>query len=134
METTILVVDDSKMQVHMLQKILKDLGYKSVETALNMDEAKVKLSETKIDLIFSDWHMPGGSGLDFLKFVRATKEYEKIPFLMVTTEHEKSSIFEAARSGLQNYIFKPVSKDVIKKKLYELVKTYPSVNPPHEAL
>jgi response regulator RpfG family c-di-GMP phosphodiesterase len=134
MDTTILVVDDSKMQLHMMDKILTDLGYKQIETAMNVEDAKKILAEKKIDLIFSDWHMPGGTGLDFLKFVRATKDYEAIPFLIVTTEHEKTNIYEAARSGLQNYIFKPVNKDIIKRKLYDLTKAYPSINPPQEAL
>jgi two-component system, chemotaxis family, chemotaxis protein CheY len=134
MDTTILIVDDSKMQIHLMEKIMKDLGYTCIESALNVDEAKKVLAEKKIDVIFSDWHMPNGSGLDLVKYVRATKDTASIPFLMVTTEHEKSNIFEAVRAGCQNYIFKPVSKDTIKKKLYDLVKTYPSINPPHEAL
>jgi two-component system chemotaxis response regulator CheY len=134
MNTTILVVDDSKMQLHMIEKILQDLGYKNIELALSCDHAIKILTTKKIDLVLSDWHMPGGTGLDLLKHVRAHKETASIPFLMVTTEHDKSNIFEAAKAGLQNYVFKPVSKDVLKKKLYDLSKTYPELSPPHEGM
>ena len=134
MDTTILVVDDSKMQLRLTEKILTDIGYKNIVMATSVDDAKVILCKEKIDLILSDWHMPNVSGLDFVKYVRSTKEFEKIPFIMVTTEHEKSNIFEAAKAGIQNYVFKPVNKDTLKKKLYELAKTYPAIAPPHEAL
>jgi two-component system, chemotaxis family, chemotaxis protein CheY len=134
MDTTILVVDDSKMQVHLIERILKDLGYTKIETAMSCDDAKKILLSIKIDLILSDWHMPGGTGLDLLKYVRSQKQSAAIPFVMVTTEHDKANIFEAAKAGLQNYLFKPVSKDMIKKKLYDLAKLYPSLNPPHEGL
>ena len=134
METTILVVDDSKMQVHLLERILRDLGYTNVETAHCCDEAIKLLSAKKVDLILSDWHMPGASGLDLLKRVRSQKSTESVPFVMITSEHEKSSIFEAAKAGLQGYVLKPVNKDALKKKLYSLAKNHPSLNPPHEAM
>jgi two-component system chemotaxis response regulator CheY len=134
MDTTILIVDDSKMQLHMIEKILQDLGYKHIEMALSCDDAKKTLGSKKIDLILSDWHMPGGTGLDLLKYIRAQKKYESTPFVMVTTEHDKSNIFEAAKAGLQNYVFKPVSKDILKKKLYDLAKVFPDLSPPHEGL
>jgi two-component system chemotaxis response regulator CheY len=134
MDTTVLVVDDSKTYLHLMKGFLTDLGYSNIETAQNVDEAKKQLSEKKIDLILADWHMPGGSGLDLLKYVRATKSLSDLPFLMITTEHEKRNIYEAARAGVQNYIFKPVQKETLKKKLYDLAKTYHTVNPPHEAM
>jgi CheY-like chemotaxis protein len=134
MDTTILVVDDSKFQVHLMNKLLTELGYTRIQAAANVVEARKVLEEKTIDLILSDWYMPGESGLDFLRWVRATPRHSAIPFVMVSTEHEKSNIFEAARAGLQTYIFKPVSKDTLKKKLYHLVQSYPSISPPHEAL
>jgi PleD family two-component response regulator len=134
MDTTVLVVDDSKTYLHLMKNILNALGYTRVETALNAGEAKKLLSEKKIDLILADWHMPGETGLDLLKYVRDTESLSEIPFLMVTTEHEKRNIYEAARAGVQNYIFKPVQKETLKKKLYDLAKTYHTVNPPHEAM
>ena len=134
MDTTILIVDDSKMQLVMIEKILRDLGYKNIEPALSCDDAIKILESKKIDLILSDWHMPGKTGMDLLKHVRAKKESASIPFVMVTTEHNKSNIFQAAKAGLQNYVFKPVSKDVLKKKLYDLAKVFPDLSPPHEGL
>jgi two-component system chemotaxis response regulator CheY len=134
MDTTILVVDDSKMQLHLTDKILRGLGYVNIELAISGEEAKNSLNSKKIDLVFSDWHMPGVSGLDLLKFVRSTARVAAIPFVIITTEHDKSVIFEAAKAGVTNYVFKPINKDIVKRKLYDLAKLFPSLNPPHESL
>ncbi len=134
MNTTILVVDDSKMHLHLMDKILRDLGYVNIELAISGDEAKKAINTKTIDLVLSDWHMPGLSGLDLLKFVRSTPRVSAIPFVIITTEHDKSVIFEAAKAGVTNYVFKPISKDILKKKLYDLAKLFPSLNPPHESL
>jgi two-component system chemotaxis response regulator CheY len=134
MGTAILVVDDSKLQIHLMEKILRELGYKDIEPALTCDDAIKALESKKIDLILSDWHMPDKTGLDLLKYVRAKKETESIPFVMVTTEQSKSNIFEAAKAGLKYYVSKPISKDVLKKKLYDLAKVFPDLSPPHEGL
>ena len=117
-----------------MEKLLRELGYKDIELALSCDHAINILESKKIDLILSDWHMPGKTGMDLLKHVHAKKESSSIPFVMVTTEQSKSSIFEAAKAGLKYYMSKPISKDVLKKKLYDLAKVFPDLSPPHEGL
>lgn len=117
-----------------MEKILRDLGYKDIELASSYDLAVNILDTKKIDLILSDWHMPGKTGLDLLKHVREKEEFSLIPFVMVTTEQSKAQIFEAANAGLKYYVSKPISKDVLKKKLYDLAKVYPDLSPPHEGL
>ena len=120
-----LIVDDSKMIRHMVITALGELGYDSFTEAAGVSEAKNLLKGKKSDCIISDWHMPGESGLDFLKFVKSHSEYAKIPFIIQTTENEKKNIVEAVKAGVQGYLFKPVQKAAIAQKLIELSKLYP---------
>jgi CheY-like chemotaxis protein len=120
----ILIVDDARTFRYMLIKILKELGYDNVIAATCVDEAKKQLTEQKFDLVLADWHMPGETGLDLLKYIRATPEISKIPFIMVTTENDKSRILDALKIGMQSFLFKPVKKTIIAEKLAELAETY----------
>ncbi len=129
----IMIVDDSKMQQHLLVRLLQELGYQETIICNNIDEAKRKLATTPVGLIFSDWHMPGGTGLDLLKCVKADPQKAKIPFIMITTEHEKQNILEALKQGMQNYILKPVDKETLKKKLYDLAEKH-GIPPPNQSL
>ena len=115
-----------------MAKTLKELGYASIREAKAVPEAKTVLASDKIDMIISDWNMPGGSGLDLLNFVRSKPEYSKIPFIMNTTEQEKKKIFQAVKSGAQAYLFKPVKKDLLAQKLFDLSKTHGIQPPKHK--
>jgi two-component system chemotaxis response regulator CheY len=68
--------------------------------------------------------MPGETGVDLLKYMRATPSLTKIPFIMITTENDKSRIIEAVKIGMQAYLFKPVQKNVLAQKLTELAATF----------
>lgn len=109
----------------MFRIILKELGYDDITCCCSVDEAKELLEKEPFSLIFSDWHMPhSGSGLDLLRWVRATAGLANIPFIMITTETKKEKIYEAVKAGLQSYVFKPIHKDIVKQKLTDLSKLY----------
>jgi two-component system chemotaxis response regulator CheY len=127
----ILVVDDSKVIRHTMLTLLRQLGYHDILACEDVKQARAALAQDNYDLILSDWHMPGESGLDFLKYVRATERYAKIPFIMITTETERANVIEALKAGVQNYIFKPIQKDVLMEKIGALVKSH-GIEPPSE--
>jgi CheY-like chemotaxis protein len=120
----ILIVDDARTFRYLLIKMLNELGYKDIIAAADVNEAKKALGEQKIDLVLADWHMPHETGLDLLKYIRATPELSKIPFVMVTTENDKSRILDALKIGMQSYLFKPVKKAILAQRLEELAATY----------
>jgi two-component system, chemotaxis family, chemotaxis protein CheY len=120
----ILVVDDSKTARYMLISAMRELGYSEFYACENIEEARKTLEAEMIELIFCDWHMPGGTGLDLLRFVRGNTSFGKIPFIMVTTEQHKENILEALKVGIQGYLFKPIKKDALKTKIYDLIKTH----------
>jgi two-component system chemotaxis response regulator CheY len=120
----IMVVDDSKMVRHMVVSTLRELGYNDISGAANVAEAKNLLKGKKYGLIISDWHMPGESGLDFLKYVKSCPEYAGVPFILQTIENERKNIMEAVKAGVQGYLVKPVQKNALARKMLELSTIY----------
>jgi two-component system chemotaxis response regulator CheY len=74
-------------------------------------------SPVPIELVISDWKMPGTSGYDFLKKVRATPEIKDLPFLMATSQSDMAVVMDAVSAGVSNYILKPVDGALLKQKL-----------------
>jgi len=126
----ILIADDSKMLRYMTIEALHGLGYRQITEANNVSEAKNLMLGTQFELIICDLHMPGESGLDFLRYIRATPNFSKIPFILLTTDGEKQNIVAAVQAGVQAYLIKPVQKAMLGQKLTELAKRY-NFTPPN---
>lgn len=99
-------------------KDLRELGIQGkifeapdVATALKLCQAEV------IGFIISDWNLPDGTGLEFLKKIRATKKFANTPFLMCTTMDELKYLLDAISSGANDYIVKPWDIGELKKKI-----------------
>jgi two-component system chemotaxis response regulator CheY len=108
----ILVVDDSPNIRRILVDGLQKLGFVRISTADDAVQGFAKLrsffgTPTPVAFILSDLNMPGPSGLDFLKQIRTEPDFNKLPFVMVTTESEKAAIVEAAAAGVSGYVVKP---------------------------
>ena len=128
-DTKILIVDDSLNHRQLIFDSLKKLGFKSITTSENVNDAFTKLnSESErgipFNLILSDLNMPGLSGLDFLKMVRETAKFKALPFILITTESEKGAVIQAAMNGVSSYIVKPFSVETLTKRLDEAWKKH----------
>ncbi len=120
----ILIVDDSKMLRYMTRDVLKELGYDQFHEASDVPEARLRMQQKKIDLVISDFHMPRESGLDLLKWIRATPEYAGIPVILLTTDGEKKTIISIVQAGVQAYLLKPVQAPILGQKLLDISKKY----------
>jgi two-component system, chemotaxis family, chemotaxis protein CheY len=120
----ILIVDDSKMLRYMTRDVLRSLGYERYHEASHVDEARLRMGQHKIDLVISDFHMPKETGLDLLKWIRATPEYASTPVILLTTDGEKKTIISIVQAGVQAYLLKPVHKDSLGQKMAELSAKY----------
>lgn len=121
-KTKILVVDDMLTMRKIVTKILRELGFSDIDDAQDGNEAWEKAQSGGYGLIVSDWNMPNCSGLEFLKRVRADEKLKKTPFILVTAEAEGSQVAEAVKSGVDQYVVKPFSKDILKAKLESTFK------------
>lgn len=125
LETRILVVDDMAAMRLRVTNQLKSMGFNDIEQAGNGKEALAQLEKGKSEgknfsLIISDWNMPEMTGIDFLVAVRAHETFKSIPFLMVTAEGEKQQVVRALKSGVSDYLIKPVDKILLEKKLISI--------------
>ncbi len=116
----ILIVDDFSTMRRIIKNILKQLGYENVEEAENGADAYEKLDSEKFDFIITDWNMPVMDGLGLLKKVRTDPDMKHLPVLMVTAEAEKDKVVTAIQAGVNNYIVKPFTADVLQDKMNKI--------------
>ncbi len=113
-----ITVDDSSTMRRIIKNTIKRIGYgDDVLEAENGKEALEILNTTPVDVIITDWNMPVMDGLTFVKKVRADKRFDDVPIIMVTTEAAKEDIITALKAGVNNYIVKPFTPDVLKDKI-----------------
>ncbi len=113
----ILVVDDFSTMRRIVKNILKQLGYENIDEAEDGVQAYSKLKNGGFGFVVSDWNMPNMDGIELLKKVRSDPELKDMPFLMVTAEAEKEKVVEAIKAGVNNYIVKPFTAEVLKEKM-----------------
>ena len=114
----ILVVDDSSTMRRIIVNTLARLGYKDVIQAADGVEAWEALQKNDdIGVVITDWNMPNMNGLELVKKIRAQDKYKLMPIIMVTTEGGKKEVIIALKAGVNNYIVKPFTPQVLKEKL-----------------
>ena len=113
----ILVVDDFSTMRRIVKNLLKQLGFVNIEEAEDGAQAYTKLKNGGFGFIVSDWNMPNLDGLGLVKKVRSDDELKDLPILMVTAEAEKDKVVTAIQAGVNNYIVKPFTGDVLKEKM-----------------
>lgn len=117
-----LVIDDMNTMRKIIKKMLKEIGFTSIDEANDGKPAWKMIEEaheagTPYEFIVSDWNMPGLTGLDLLKQIRADERFAKLPFLMITAEAEQSNVVIAVKAGVSNFIVKPFNKVTLKAKI-----------------
>ncbi|MCX7087679.1 MAG: chemotaxis response regulator CheY [Methylococcales bacterium] len=113
----ILVVDDFSTMRRIVKNLLRDLGFTNTIEADDGKTALPKLQAGGIDFLVTDWNMPGMTGLDLLKAVRADPKLANMPVLMVTAEAKREQIIMAAQAGVNGYIIKPFTAATLKEKI-----------------
>lgn len=114
-----LVVDDSATMRRIVVNSLKTIGYSDVVEAGDGKEALAKC-DSSVELVITDWNMPNMGGLELVKALRSNPETAKIPILMVTTRSVKEDILQAVEAGVNSYILKPFTPQVLKEKLDQM--------------
>lgn len=102
----VLVVDDSRAQRRLLTRALSNWGYDTVE-ADSGEEAMEICRAQRVDVVISDWMMPGG--MSGAEFCRAFRELADRPayFLLLTAQTEREKLAEGLESGADDFLSKP---------------------------
>lgn len=112
----ILLVDDSKTELHFLSDLLSKRGY-NVRTAENADDAMRRLGEEKPDLILMDVVMPGQNGFQLTRAITRDPRFANVPVIMCTSKNQETDKVWGMRQGARDYIVKPVDADELVAKI-----------------
>lgn len=119
-DVKILLVDDDPDSVKIIIHFLKKMGITKILRADSGISAIDQLNKSNTDLIISDCFMPGMTGLDLFKFIRANDKLKNIPFLLMTANTQKGHTLQAREAGITHQIAKPIDFDTLKIKLNEM--------------
>ncbi|RLA17567.1 MAG: chemotaxis protein CheY [Gammaproteobacteria bacterium] len=116
----ILVVDDFSTMRRIIKNLLRELGFNNIDEADDGQTALPKLQAGGIDFLVTDWNMPGMTGIDLLKAVRADPALANLPVLLVTAEAKREQIVEAAQAGVNGYVIKPFTAQTLAEKIEKI--------------
>ena len=108
MSTRILIVEDEEALSLLLRYNLEAEGFE-VDAVARGDEADLRLREQIPDLVILDWMMPGLSGIELCRRIRARRETERLPVIMLTARGEEGDRVRGLATGADDYIVKPFS-------------------------
>jgi two-component system chemotaxis response regulator CheY len=117
LQKKILIVDDSASMRTLTKAILREAGFTHVFDAPGGAEAMLMMRKIKINIVVCDWNMPGMSGLDLFKAVKADLKLETPPWIMLTSSSEGDKVKEAIMAGITSYIVKPFKPDNLVKQV-----------------
>ena len=112
----ILLVDDSKTELHFLSDLLEKRGYK-IRTAENGEDAMRRLGEETPDLILMDVVMPGQNGFQLTRAITRDPRFVNVPVIMCTSKNQETDKVWGMRQGARDYIVKPVDADELVAKI-----------------
>jgi two-component system chemotaxis response regulator CheY len=119
MSLSVLVADDSSTMRKIIIRSLLAIGVNNTAEAKDGEEAIAMFKQSGFDMVLTDWNMPGKTGLDVIKEIRALNA--TVPIIMITTEAEKRRVLEAIQVGVSDYIIKPFEADSLRQKLQKFV-------------
>jgi PAS domain S-box-containing protein len=119
--TTILVVDDDKDNVRILETYLKSNGYET-DRAFTGSEAIRKLGETSYDLILLDVMLPDTSGYQICEKIKSTPGQQDIPITMVTALDKIDDRLKSLNLGAEDFLSKPIDEKELILKVKRQIK------------
>jgi len=127
MSHLILIVEDEPSIAELISINLSHAGF-TVARAFQADEAALMMRNISPDLIILDWMLPGKSGVQFAKELRANAATQSLPILMLTAKGEESDKVLGLDAGADDYVTKPFSpKELVARVKAMLRRQAPSV-------
>lgn len=113
---TVLIVDDSPTEAHILRTVLEKNGY-DVITAENGEDGIAVTKQQKPDAVLMDVVMPGLNGFQATRQITTDPETASIPVIIVTTKNQETDRVWGMRQGAKDYITKPADEKELLQKL-----------------
>ncbi len=120
----ILIVDDMMPMRAFIKAGIRSTISKDIEIdeASSGEAAKGKLEVQRYDLVLCDWNLPGLKGTELLQWMREQDALKNTPVIMLTANNKKEIIQEAIELGAADYVIKPVTADVLGKKVSAVLR------------
>lgn len=119
MPKRVLIVEDNELNMKLFNDLLEANGYETVQTRSGTEAVELARS-TRPDLILMDIQLPGVSGLDVIRWIKAEEELKAIPVIAITAFAMKGDEEKIRQGGCEAYLSKPIS--VV--KFLETVRSY----------
>jgi len=114
----ILVVDDSKSLGYLYKSVFSNIPDCKLSLCGSIEEARGYLERKKPDLLILDIDLPDGSGIDFLKEIRAKGSNTEV--IIISAVNRSSIVVEGAKLGVKNYLIKPIDINLLMSKVKEI--------------
>ncbi len=116
----ILLVEDSRVEAEKLTRYLQNQGL-SVLGVTSGEEAELRLKQEKPRLIVLDVILPGESGFELCRKLKANPMTEKIPVVICSTKDKEIDKTWASMSGADAYVTKPVNEEKFRQTINQLI-------------
>jgi two-component system, OmpR family, phosphate regulon response regulator PhoB len=117
----ILIVEDEEALTLLLRYNLEAAGYE-VDTVARGDDADVRFKERPPDLVILDWMLPGLSGIEICRRLRARPDTRQLPIIMLTARGEEGDRVRGLSSGADDYLVKPFSTPELLARVRALLR------------
>jgi two-component system chemotaxis response regulator CheY len=115
----VLIVDDEFTMRKVMRTLLLSAGVTDVHDAGDGASGLAAITALDPDVVILDWQMGGMNGPEFVRHVRSsdTSAFSNVPIIMLTGHSEQSSVVEAMRLGVHEFLVKPVSGKALHERL-----------------
>ncbi|MCH8326957.1 MAG: response regulator [Candidatus Marinimicrobia bacterium] len=114
---SVLFVEDSPTMRRIIANSLKKIGFSEIIEAEDGVDALEKIDGRLVDLVVTDWNMPEMNGAELVEVLRSRPEFDNIPIVMITTRGMKDDVITAMKLGVNAYVIKPFTPDILQQKL-----------------
>ena len=121
MSPKVMIVEDEEALSVLLRYNLEAEGY-LVETIGHGEEADIALQESVPDLLILDWMLPGVSGIELCRRLRARPNTERLPVIMLTARGEETERVRGLATGADDYLVKPFSTPELMARVRALLR------------
>ncbi|MGO9417195.1 MAG: response regulator [Syntrophobacteraceae bacterium] len=124
----LIVDDDSPMRAFIKAGIRSTFTGRNgiiveLDEAGSVEGAMARLSERPYDIVLCDWNLPGMKGTELLSWVKGEDKQKDILFVMLTAHNEEKIVKEAIDMGVNDFITKPITVNVLTKRLMSAIRT-----------